>query len=243
MSEQPELTFLPVARYLSLKGTYIDELGSQPENLVTKKHVENRLRRDGEKDGYHITVVNHLEIATLSLDQEQEKDASSNNKKKTQRKTLYRKHQQVLDQCGLTTCWEKPVDLGLGICRDGSAVSYFRVIHWPFGQELRRKLGLGFTNFHITVGFHPNDVHLYKGPASLVCLQENRPLSRRMAKKLISYVPFYFHDKLFLKRLYYACWSHAYYAELATLSGLCVTSFLSLLFSKIFRYQQKPKSQ
>ncbi|KAI8331601.1 hypothetical protein EDC96DRAFT_527005 [Choanephora cucurbitarum] len=222
-----ELDLLPVARYLSLKGSYIDQLGSQPESLVKEVHIRHRLNRDGANDGHHITVINHLEIASfIQHDQTDPTNSASQQKKASKRQhreTLFGIHKQAIDLFGPAAGWEKPVDLGLGQCRDGAAVSYFRVVHWPLGQELRRQLGLGFTNFHITVGFVPNDVHLYKGPASLICLQPDQQLSRKRAKLLISVASFYHHDTEFFKLLGRQCWKHGYYAEMASLTQVYVT--------------------
>ncbi|KAI8384195.1 hypothetical protein BD560DRAFT_385281 [Blakeslea trispora] len=222
------LDLQPVARYLSLKGTFIDQLGSQPEKLVKDVHIKHRLERDGRNNGHHITVVNHLEIASLvELDMANathSDDQQAKLLKKLRREKLFEIREDAIGLLGPVARWEKPVDLGLGQCRDGDAITYFRVVHWPFGQELRRQLGLNFTNFHITVGFAPNDVHLYKGPASLVCLQPDQHLPRKQAKLLISVASFYYHDQTFMKLLASSCWRHGYYKETAKLAKVYLAS-------------------
>ncbi|SAM03811.1 hypothetical protein [Absidia glauca] len=80
-------------------------------------------------------------------------------------------------------------------------VSYFRVIHWPFGQKIRAHLGLPPTSFHITVGFDPKDVHHSpKGPDTILLapsLKQDPDLLARWVSSAVHYPK----ESLFLQRL------------------------------------------
>ncbi|CAO3593949.1 unnamed protein product [Absidia cylindrospora] len=78
-------------------------------------------------------------------------------------------------------------------------ISYFRVIHWPFGQKLRAHFGLPPTHFHVTVGFDPKDVHLPKGPNTLLLKDgSDEDLIQRWVKSALDYPD----QTIFLHRLY-----------------------------------------
>jgi hypothetical protein len=211
MEDQPrdQVIFSPEGRYISLHGGFIDQLGTQSHSIVSEECIKNRKIRDGE--GHHITVINHLEIGTFIS---KEESSASN----TRRKKAFKKHQlntynALRNKFGLVSEWEMPEDLGMGICTHQDAIAYFRVVHWPFGQMMRSYLGLKRSNFHITVGFSPHDVHLYKGPASLLCLKSGQPCTQEIVARLIGLVYFYAEDKKFIKALYKTCWRHGYYKQ------------------------------
>ncbi|KAI8971602.1 hypothetical protein BDF20DRAFT_915391 [Mycotypha africana] len=216
------LSFEAEGRFLSLRGPYVNSLGTIEHPLVTKDLSDNRRKRDGPTAGYHITVVNHLEIKSFLPDTELNERGEEVQLSLSKKKKLFRKHQmqllkQVYEKFGNADHWEKPRDLGLGICKKDNAVSYYRVIFWPFGQEIRRFLGLPPCNFHITVGFTPQDIHLYKGPGSLLCLQGISPCSNRELCTLIDFLPFYTEDFEFLKNLYWVCCKYRYYMAMGHL--------------------------
>ena len=50
-------------------------------------------------------------------------------------------------------------DKGLGYYSNRKTQTYYRVLQWDAANEFREELGLGHASFHITVGFHPNDIH------------------------------------------------------------------------------------
>jgi len=61
------------------------------------------------------------------------------------------------------------LDVGEGRARDEQGEAAFRVVVWPGGASVRRLLGLGPQDFHISLGFRGRDVHgRSKGLASLV---------------------------------------------------------------------------
>ncbi|KAG2191710.1 hypothetical protein INT46_001345 [Mucor plumbeus] len=220
-----DLLFEKEGRYLSLRGSYINELGSRLDHSITPDFIENRMLRDGEESGHHITVINHLEIgeklASTVLDSDGNKKAiSSKEKKKLFKSTQIELVASIINQFGSVSKWEKPIDLGLGSTKSGDAKAYYRVIYWPFGQNIRHFVGLNNSNFHITVGFSPRDVHQYKGPGTLLCLQKGQPCVKELYSRLIEYVPFYFQDAQFIQALLRTGWRHGYYMQLANLSRI-----------------------
>jgi hypothetical protein len=225
--QQPEIIFSPEGRYLSLHGHFIDQLGSQSDTIVSDECIENRKKRDG--DGHHITVINHLEIFTFIS--KEEAGSSKSQQKKKFRKTQFDTYNALQDRFGPASEWELPEDLGMGICVHQDAIAYFRVVHWPFGQMMRSCLGLKQSNFHVTVGFSPQDVHLYKGPASLLCLKPDQFCSRERMAKLVSLVYYYAEDNDFIKALRSTCWRHGYYQQLFCLTTVHITcKFFKLKF-------------
>lgn len=226
--QQPQIAFSPEGRYLSLHGSLIDQLGQQSDAFVSNDWIENRKKRDG--DAHHITVFNHLEIGTFIS---KEKATSSKNQQKKQfRKMQLTIYKALKDRFGAASGWELPEDLGMGVCAHQDDMAYFRVVHWPFGQVMRNYLGLKRSNFHITVGFSPHDVHLYKGPASLLCLKAGQLCSRETVKKLTGLAHFYAEDNDFLKALHKTCWRHGYYKQFFLLAVVRITrKFRSLKMS------------
>ncbi|KAI9248750.1 hypothetical protein BY458DRAFT_560089 [Sporodiniella umbellata] len=193
-----KVSFHPTASYLSVSGTWIDSVGSQADRLITEHMQSQRIARDGE--GYHITFINHVEIRARMSDWID----PDTPKRYALRKALDGIEKAILSQHGPALGWELPVDLGLGRCYGASqeAVTYFRVLAWPFGQSMRSALGFGFSNFHITCGYTPTDVHQYKGPATLLCLEKASHCSLPHAQLLMSVIQYYAHDRLFLDKLY-----------------------------------------
>lgn len=235
-NDRKGLEFRAVAKYLSVEGSFIDQLGNQPEEKVTFTHCNNRITRDG--NGHHVTFVNHLEMATLSpppkvAEEEEsvsEKPKTNSQLKKQHKKVLKYYARSMLNQFGSADLWKRPVDLGLGMAKEGEAVSFFRVLHWPFGQSMRSYLGLKPTNFHITVGFAPRDVHVYKGPASLVCLQKDETCSKERVEILVGYATYYFNDREFISKLYGACMRHGYYKQVIHLTKFCIFCKIRIVY-------------
>lgn len=230
-SEDSGLIFEPSGRYLSLHGPYIDNLGAQTHTAVSSKHRQQRFERDGE--GHHVTFINHLEIADLPAlpklgdefteETDNRVEQSSNKQKKKQHKKKQHYYSSCLTtQFGPASLWKRPVDLGLGSIEDGSAITFFRVIHWPFGQHIRRFVGLAPTNFHITVGFTPRDVHLYKGPGTLLCLNNKEECSEARIEQLVNCATYYFNDHQFIRKLYATCWRQGQYKQVLLLTRLCI---------------------
>ncbi|KAL7319163.1 putative tRNA threonylcarbamoyladenosine biosynthesis protein kae1 [Mucor circinelloides] len=234
-----DISFEIEGRFLSLRGPFIDTIGSRLDQSVAEHYIHNRLARDGAENGHHITVINHLEIAEKApktlLDENGNQQLPVSNKQKNR---LFKQGQQILlskilDQFGDVSEWEKPVDLGLGYTESANAKAYYKVIYWPHGQMIRHYLGLGMSNFHVTVGFAPRDVHQYKGPGTLMCLQQCQPCSWELYNRLIDYVPFYVEDRQFIKALYQTGWRHGYYVHVARLTRVLLQSILRLLYYKL----------
>ncbi|KAL9550468.1 hypothetical protein MBANPS3_004712 [Mucor bainieri] len=234
-----DIAFEAEGRFLSLRGPFIDTIGARLDQLIPEHYIQNRLARDGADKGHHITVINHLEIAekgpkTLQ-DENGNEQLPTTNKQKTR---LFKRGQQtmlstILSQFGDAAGWEKPIDLGLGSTESANAKTYYKVIYWPHGQMMRQFVGLGMSNFHVTVGFAPRDVHQYKGPGSLVCLQPYQPCCMELYARLIDYVPFYVSDRQFIKALYKTGWRHGYYALVARLTRVLLQSILRFLYYKL----------
>ncbi|EIE84074.1 hypothetical protein RO3G_08779 [Rhizopus delemar RA 99-880] len=205
------LEFFPSDAYLSLSGLRIDQFALTEDPFVLPQMRSLRQERDG--DHYHITVINHLEVRQLTPALVPSDEIPKKRKHPIALKALSEK---ITCQFGHAQGWEPPVDLGLGRCtsKDHAATSYFRVIYWPFGQMIRKTFELDFTNFHITCGFFPKDVHEYKGPGSLVCLAEGQLCSLEQAELLVSVASHYKHDFIFLNKLRDTCQRHGYTQQL-----------------------------
>ncbi|KAI8985220.1 hypothetical protein BDB01DRAFT_789345 [Pilobolus umbonatus] len=209
----PQL-LLKASHYLSIGGELIEKYASVVEDRVNEMHKELRYRRDGTY--HHITLVNSMEIKEIKHKYRVSK------KKKRARPFLKDLNKSLIKTFGPIDKWETPVDLGLGSISCNEGESFYRIIHWPLGQRIRKALGLEMTHFHITVGFSPKDIHRYKGPASLVELQEGT-CSKEKLNYLISLVPYYNRDKHFTHSLSTYCWKHGYVTEPIRLAGLCFT--------------------
>ncbi|KAI8883213.1 hypothetical protein K501DRAFT_285449, partial [Backusella circina FSU 941] len=222
---EKELVFGRFRNYIGLHGTFVDAIASRDlegSKLVSAQHIQNRVVRDGNES--HITIISPPELKYLT-----EKRAETLSKKDFHREIITK----VTDHYGNVDTWVKPIDLGIGSCREGDNVSYFKVIHWPLGQNIRI-VGFGLKeiyNFHITVGFHPIDVHLYKGPGSLCDLQ-HLSCSKERLKSLIELVPFYYHDTIFMRALYKQCTHLKARKELLKLSKLYLLANLYSIYSE-----------
>lgn len=206
--EEADMIFEPKGRYLSLHGSYIDQLGDESHELVTPDMMQLRLDRD--KGGHHVTVVNHLDMVCLMPPVP---TCTKKELKKHNRSALQQIHLSLTDEFGDASTWEKPIDLGVGSCQEGQAITYFKVIHWPLGQKMRGFLGLAPSHFHVTMGFTPRDVHLYKGPATLVCLQAGQPCTTQQLHAIVKYASYYYLEVGFIKKLMKACFQLGLYGQ------------------------------
>lgn len=220
--ESEDFVLRAIDRYISVEGDYIDSLGKQSESLVPSEAIENRKRRDG--DEYHITIVNPIEISRIIKEKQKnddhDKELSNKQRKRLQYKELQKIYNSILDLFGDPSDWQKPVDLGLGSCKNDQAVSFYKIVYWPLGQTIREFLGLQPIHFHITIGFTPKDVYLYKGPGSLLCLQEDQLCDVATMNVLITYVQLYSEDKDFLLSLYKTCVRHGLSTDRSELTTL-----------------------
>lgn len=213
--ENEDLVLVRLDRYISIEGALVDRFGKRHDYDIDPVYRKNRLTRDGPN--HHITLVNHLEIRQLIDDRYKNEGLSTSQKKKLFGREVRNVHQQIVQRFGEGAGWDRPVDIGMGKCKDNDAVSYYRIIYWPFGQAIRDHLGLPRTNFHITVGFSPKDVHLYKGPGSLLCLQDNHRCRSSTMRMLISFTDYYVDDSMFIQALIDTCRRHSLQEELQRL--------------------------
>ncbi|ORZ23961.1 hypothetical protein BCR42DRAFT_401923 [Absidia repens] len=210
------------SRYLSIVGDCIDTIGrnGKPATMPLSYH-QNRVDRD-KSNCYHITFAHNLELKKYMNEHDIPKKQRSKHLWKMIKSLVENFGDPSQD-------WELPVDFGLGRLEEKlpeiaptnekengtnnkeddstmtqqqplkTHVSYFRVIHWPFGQKLRAHFGLPPTHFHVTVGFDPKDIHSPKGPNTLLLkdgLNEN--LIQRWVKTALDYPD----QTIFLHRLY-----------------------------------------
>lgn len=196
------LVLRSVFSYIALEGPLIDEYGNRDRGRVPRRHLRNRLARD-KKDRYHVTVINPQEItqaiAAIGLE-----DSAGNKKKKVK---LLGKHINAEFVYGAVDGIPPPVDLGLAhVQTEAGHEAYYRVLHWPFGQQIRRSLGLPPTSFHITVGFDPTDVHgVYKGPGTLLSLKHKTCTDEELEHLARIAQDHYAEDRVFLKALLGQC--------------------------------------
>ncbi|CAO3611222.1 unnamed protein product [Cunninghamella blakesleeana] len=173
------LTMEVVAQYISVGGSVVDQLGKEgtPLNLP-KKYIAN------------CELFNEKQIP-----------------KKKRYNEIKQLVKELISVYGEPNTWEQPMDIGLGSLKESrTAKSYFRVIYWPFGQKMRKHIGLKPTDFHITVGFHPKDIHSYKGPASLEGLiKRKNTISPKKLPMLANIANEYTHDIEFLQHLLRLC--------------------------------------
>ena len=119
----------------------------------------NRAKRDGEH--YHITLLSKDELRRVLASM----PSSSANKSSAVSSLLDSMVEWLIDD------W---VDLGLGKVIDSTTndKAFFKVLRWPGGAAVRERLHLPPCDFHITVGFHPHDVHtLRKNEDTLMMIE------------------------------------------------------------------------
>lgn len=63
-----------------------------------------------------------------------------------------------------------PVNLGLGMVRhaENESRSWYCAISWPAGQQIRKYFNLLPRDLHLTLGFDHKDIHIHKGPSTLL---------------------------------------------------------------------------
>lgn len=191
--------FISRGRYVSVEGPFIETCAQDRPHSLTADMIANRVKRDGLQQ-HHITFINPFEL----------KDAAST--LQITKKAASRIIEHVRAQHGAPHTWEAPIDLGPGrILAAGSAITVFKVIHWPAGQAIRQSLGLGPAFLHVTLGFDPNDIHHYKGPGTLDTLNDRSPCSNQDIERLTSVYTHYRDDTVFLRRLAFQCWKKRYF--------------------------------
>ncbi|KAI8376443.1 uncharacterized protein BYT42DRAFT_615179 [Radiomyces spectabilis] len=198
--------------YISVVGSYFDDLAFECQGSVPPIFLENRLKRDG--DHHHVTLINPVELGQVMEDLGYEK------KKKERMKNARLLLKDIETHFPTNDGWELPTDLGMGriVDKQNGACTMYRVLCWPLGQEIRHHYGLKPCHFHITVGFNPTDIHQYKGPATLDILCGRATPKRHQLKQLSSVTSYYSHDYRFLGALFRQClWKGCF--DLAFING------------------------
>ncbi|KAI8144344.1 hypothetical protein BJV82DRAFT_607072 [Fennellomyces sp. T-0311] len=196
--EKPLLALGHGYTYIALEGTLIDAIGNQCQD-VDAEFVANRHNRDGGSHS-HMTLIHPKEITKAF------EAAGIEVHKKRKSRALRALIAWILDKVGEPSTWtDLPIDLGRGHVRNEESEAYYNVLHWSMGEHIRRQLGLEPAFFHVTIGFHPTDVHgLYKGPGTLLILRQQR-IERDQLVKLIQIAPLYTSDTVFIKALATHC--------------------------------------
>ena len=117
-----------------------EELRIRVGSRAYQSLASNKRDRDGE--GYHMTVVDPVELNDPPFD-------------------------GMLPEFG-----RKPVECelaGLGCARNARSEAWFIVVRSPAAQMLRTQWGASIKDFHITLGFDPEDVHDQPKDESSIC--------------------------------------------------------------------------
>ncbi|KAI9033985.1 hypothetical protein CLU79DRAFT_726516 [Phycomyces nitens] len=180
--------------YICLKGLGIDAIGSKDVDRLQFNQIQNRQNRDGPE--FHVTIISPPDCKELAI----KRDLSMAKKAKSD--TLKQLLREASAHC--LNVWQDPIDLGPGRIVTKGNQTFFRVIHWPIGQVLRRKMGLkNPAFFHITTGFDPSDIYEYKGPGALDVLQGHTECTREMVYFLSKIAVYYKDDLVFMRALSY----------------------------------------
>ncbi|KAJ2956463.1 hypothetical protein NQZ79_g7703 [Umbelopsis isabellina] len=200
--QEPDITILSRGRYVSVEGPFIETCAQEPCQDVSSDMRCNRVKRDG-LNHHHLTFINPFELK------------KAGERLQAKKKVASRIIDHINAHYGAADTWDPPMDLGVGrIISKDDAVTIFKVIHWPAGQEIRRSFGLNPAFLHVTIGFAPTDVHEYKGPGSLDTLNGRAPCPDAAISLLIYLVPYYSRDVIFLRKLAIQCWKKGYYRYL-----------------------------
>ncbi|KAI9311603.1 hypothetical protein BX666DRAFT_2032036 [Dichotomocladium elegans] len=197
-----DLVVKPSFAFVSLEGNIIEAIANQmidSAKYIPSHFIENRIKRDGHAH-HHVTVINSREIKAAV--EAAGIDPSGKKKVKLVRELV----RFLVKEFGDAGCWEPPVGLGVAEVKQDHARAFYHVLHWPFGDRIRKRLGLGPSFFHITVGFEPTDVHgLYKGPGTLLLFHMPELCQEGDIRRLLDLVPHYRSDEIFLRALARHC--------------------------------------
>ncbi|CEO97752.1 Uncharacterized protein PBTT_04855 [Plasmodiophora brassicae] len=135
-----------VARaYIGVEGPRVQACGERHVSSIPASWAKARGTRDGPL--YHITLIGKNELRGLAQAEGVDVDVVIDR--------ILEACRRVVHDNGNCT-WQ---DQGMGtVTQDGNACAY-RILDWPLGDRIRAELGLPRADFHITLGFQPNDVH------------------------------------------------------------------------------------
>ncbi|KAG2181407.1 hypothetical protein INT43_008990 [Umbelopsis isabellina] len=112
---------------------------------VSERALNQRRMRDGYP--YHITIANA---------------------KQTTSEMRSSRSLEIMNK--IAAAGSPPVNLGLGMVRHAKneSRSWYCAISWPAGQQIRRYFNLLPRDLHLTLGFDHKDIHIHKGPSTLL---------------------------------------------------------------------------
>jgi len=138
---------------IMVKGEAIDAIARKgiESTEIHARSLKNRAERDGEH--FHLTVLSKAEVNSLKGTKSVDSLISK------ARKELKLRAETESASAGVA---EPPLlSLGVGKGNASKSTAHFCVILWPELLKYRRSLKLSNAKFHphITLGFHPQDVH------------------------------------------------------------------------------------
>jgi DNA-binding Lrp family transcriptional regulator len=131
--------------YICLMGHWVERVALQMSSSVPERALNQRRKRDGYP--YHITIANAQQTAQAM------RSARS---------------LRIMNEIAAAS--SLPVNLGLGMVQNAQneSRSWYCVISWPAGQQIRRCFSLLPQDLHLTLGFDHKDIHIHKGPSTLL---------------------------------------------------------------------------
>ncbi|KAJ2955426.1 hypothetical protein NQZ79_g8572 [Umbelopsis isabellina] len=148
--------------YICLMGNCVERFALQMSDSVPERALNQRRMRDGYP--YHITIANA---------------------KQTTSEMRSPRSLEIMNKIAVEGTL--PVNLGLGMVRhaENESRSWFCAISWPAGQQIRRYFNLLPRDLHLTLGFDHKDIHIHKGPSTLLIHNTiSSPLTKQQVEGL-----------------------------------------------------------
>lgn len=159
-----ELAVVHKQGYIALIGQWVERIAATAICNIPDHAISNRKIRDG--DAFHITISKAKETTS----------------RMRQSSSLQQMNQLISNS-------PPPINLGVGMVKheNNSSRSWYCSISWAAGQQLRTMFELPPRDFHLTLGFDHKDVHVHKGPSTLLihsCITTTQILSKEQIEGL-----------------------------------------------------------
>lgn len=143
--DRTELAVRHKAGYICLMGHWVERVAREALPYVPEHALMKRKMRDG--DPFHITIAKAMETTPQM-----------------------RRSESLQEMYNIVRRNIPPVNLGLGMVRHGEngSRSWYCSISWAAGQQIRKMCNLPPKDFHLTLGFDHRDIHVHKGPSTLL---------------------------------------------------------------------------